>query len=499
MRSHACETNVGAASRGMRRHAAGLCGASAGALALGYALFRSGNCFTYFAGFAQPEGFVFLVPGLSFLAVSAAASLIAAACVVLAVRAGALRSGRLPVVFPGAALACIGLASGSGLLASLGPIAGGVVAPALFAACIVCLNLSWMELLARCDGDGGRRIYASGLCAASVLFVTLCVVPAWLASAAAGLMTAASCIVVARARRTSSFAGKAAAPSADCDGGSRPAARYRRGFARIANPMITALVMEASVSLLGGFFFGRSLFSGEAVPAAGLVIAAVSFYAVMRFVPDTVKMDRAYRAVFPVLAASVGLMPFASGMGGVFQVALSGVYNFLAFAAVYYIVRCIAETGLNAYAFGGLATMAIHGVQLAFAPTGYLLAGIGRDGAFAAVAVGVVYVLSLLLLFLTRRGASAEGAAAVQATEEPVVIVVSEEDRFAQRADELAKRCGLTRREREVLEHAARGRSATFIAEELVVSPGTVRSHLKSIYAKLDVHSKQELIDLFER
>ena len=43
----------------------------------------------------------------------------------------------------------------------------------------------------------------------------------------------------------------------------------------------------------------------------------------------------------------------------------------------------------------------------------------------------------------------------------------------------------------------ARGRSASFIAEDLVCSPATVRTHMKSIYTKLGVHSKQELIDLF--
>lgn len=43
----------------------------------------------------------------------------------------------------------------------------------------------------------------------------------------------------------------------------------------------------------------------------------------------------------------------------------------------------------------------------------------------------------------------------------------------------------------------ARGRSAAFIADELVCSPATVRTHMKNIYAKLGVHSKQELIDLF--
>ena len=43
----------------------------------------------------------------------------------------------------------------------------------------------------------------------------------------------------------------------------------------------------------------------------------------------------------------------------------------------------------------------------------------------------------------------------------------------------------------------ARGRSAAFIGQELSCSTGTVRSHIKNIYAKLDVHSKQEVIDLF--
>lgn len=34
----------------------------------------------------------------------------------------------------------------------------------------------------------------------------------------------------------------------------------------------------------------------------------------------------------------------------------------------------------------------------------------------------------------------------------------------------------------------ARSRSAAFIADELVCSPATVRTHMKNIYAKLGVH-----------
>jgi DNA-binding CsgD family transcriptional regulator len=48
----------------------------------------------------------------------------------------------------------------------------------------------------------------------------------------------------------------------------------------------------------------------------------------------------------------------------------------------------------------------------------------------------------------------------------------------------------LTRRELEVGELAARGLRVADIAEHLVLSPNTVKQHLKSCYAKLGVHSR---------
>ena len=52
----------------------------------------------------------------------------------------------------------------------------------------------------------------------------------------------------------------------------------------------------------------------------------------------------------------------------------------------------------------------------------------------------------------------------------------------------------LSRREREVAVLASRGETAAEIADRLVVSKRTVESHLASIYAKLGVESKTELI-----
>lgn len=53
---------------------------------------------------------------------------------------------------------------------------------------------------------------------------------------------------------------------------------------------------------------------------------------------------------------------------------------------------------------------------------------------------------------------------------------------------------GLTERETEVALLAVDGLSASAIAEKLVLSEATVASHLGRAYAKLDVHSREELI-----
>ena len=69
---------------------------------------------------------------------------------------------------------------------------------------------------------------------------------------------------------------------------------------------------------------------------------------------------------------------------------------------------------------------------------------------------------------------------------------------FLDACDEVAAEHGLTRREREVLAYLARGRNAQHIANALVISDGTARTHIMHIYQKLSVNSQQQLINLVE-
>jgi two-component system, NarL family, response regulator LiaR len=57
----------------------------------------------------------------------------------------------------------------------------------------------------------------------------------------------------------------------------------------------------------------------------------------------------------------------------------------------------------------------------------------------------------------------------------------------------------LTTREWEIVDELCIGRSTTEIADALVVSTETVRTHIKSILRKLDVHSRAEVVDLVQR
>lgn len=60
----------------------------------------------------------------------------------------------------------------------------------------------------------------------------------------------------------------------------------------------------------------------------------------------------------------------------------------------------------------------------------------------------------------------------------------------------MAQQYGLTEREVDMVRYLARGRSRAYISEDLFISENTVKSYIKNVHTKTDVHSKQELLDL---
>ena len=116
------------------------------------------------------------------------------------------------------------------------------------------------------------------------------------------------------------------------------------------------------------------------------------------------------------------------------------------------------------------------------------------SAAFLAYNIAIMAALAALIVveFLPRREQAA--------IEAPVQAgpVLSGEDALAARYDQLARAYALTEREREVLVPLVRGRSASSIAAQLSMSTETARTHIRHIYQKTDIHSREELMDMVD-
>jgi len=74
------------------------------------------------------------------------------------------------------------------------------------------------------------------------------------------------------------------------------------------------------------------------------------------------------------------------------------------------------------------------------------------------------------------------------------VVVVSGDHDVAHAVDAARAGAVLSPRERDVLASMAEGKRGRQIAEELLISADTVRTHTRTIFSKLDVHSRLEAV-----
>ena len=236
------------------------------------------------------------------------------------------------------------------------------------------------------------------------------------------------------------------------------------------------------------------------VPGA---LCALGFLLLGRLTHAEGKAHLAYRLlIFPVVIA---FFPFNPGTEESLHFAFFFTY---AAMAAFVVIAPLLACDLAARRRRGLArswgTMC-GGVAVGVA-LGCLMVGVVKaldflSGTYSiylqAIACIVLSAIATNLLFLDR-----EDLAAAYANVARSAFGGSRGD---SRGDSLAKRCraaaeefGLTPREREVLQVLARGYTLSRVCENLGISQGTAISHRRSIYAKMGVHSQDELIDAVE-
>lgn len=116
----------------------------------------------------------------------------------------------------------------------------------------------------------------------------------------------------------------------------------------------------------------------------------------------------------------------------------------------------------------------------------------------AELVTGAVLFAFVAFLWIGFRRFSFEET--IRGIETPSIpLATAADDSIEARCATIGSERGLTERETEIFAMLARGRNGSFIQEQFVISRNTVKTHVKRIYKKLDVHSQQELIDLVEK
>ena len=200
-------------------------------------------------------------------------------------------------------------------------------------------------------------------------------------------------------------------------------------------------------------------------------------------------LDGAYRLALLVMMAGFLFSPVLEGSGvpggaivlaGYLGLTSTLVSLFLAFSKI------VAEDPARTVARGFLALFGgeAAGVMLANVSNAFALSG---TTPYVIVCFAGLATLFAYLFLFTERDFKALSEIARTA------------DYFEEACAVIAKEAGLSKREAEILPLALRGRTSERIAGELFISKSTVDTHLRRIYAKADVHGRQELIDLGEK
>lgn len=173
--------------------------------------------------------------------------------------------------------------------------------------------------------------------------------------------------------------------------------------------------------------------------------------------------------------------------------AMRNLVTILLYMMLFRLVRDYPVEPIAAFGIGrGVYELALSGGLALFATTGVssLMAKMPITTFYFVIAC-----LTLLLLSTFARISTAVCLANLQPPAAENASAGAKPDAY----EAVASLYQLSEREAEVMRLLCSGRTKRHIAETLFLSEDTVRWHAKQLYRKLDVHSKQQLIDLVDR
>lgn len=237
-----------------------------------------------------------------------------------------------------------------------------------------------------------------------------------------------------------------------------------------------------------------------------LVVVAMVLPALL--FPRRIDIGIAYRIALPIAAGGFLLLAFIWNTGGGVANSMVAMGWLITDIITWCIIaNVVYTTRLPALILFGACEAVTSLASLLGVGIGYTFAGFIETGSIAimALALVAVYLLSTIVLFVLKdrsiAGYTADRTDEAEALSPAEEIQQNEQatavdDRFEQRCRALAEQAQLTPRESDMLRCLAQGRSTQYMAERFTLSENTVKSHVRNVYQKLGVHSKQDVIDI---
>lgn len=255
-----------------------------------------------------------------------------------------------------------------------------------------------------------------------------------------------------------------------------------------------------TANLVASFVLGQS-YQATAIISGGVsVVAAVVgvVFAIDVLRRDTLSIESIYRLVLPlVMIGLLAMLVFGVGGITVGGSLINGCGMFMQALVIIKVTESTREHGLSPLVSFGVGQGVVAFVVFAGNVGGKVLySAVGFDDRVLTLLAALgVFVLFSMVLFLSRPApVVAPALDARPATD----AAEHEEARDHIAIERLAEHHALTPRETEVLLWLGKGRSLPYIADQLFVTTGTIKTHTIHIYRKLGVNSKQELLDFLE-
>lgn len=205
-----------------------------------------------------------------------------------------------------------------------------------------------------------------------------------------------------------------------------------------------------------------------------------------------------YKSVMLVMAVFFMLLPVFTGLSGVEStIALAGYGTFNVLIWV-----LLADISFN-FRFSSIM---VFGIGWGMITLGVLLGSLAGQAIcqlapFAPQTLSLIALLATLAILVSYMFVFKESDLIALTKGDDEADKPNEQGhrrRFHDRCQEVAGEFGLSPKETEIMILFAKGRSSARIQEELYLSRGTVTTHLRHIYQKMAVHSKQEFLDVIE-